>query len=541
MKFRKFLILTGKKFSAAYQAFLAAVGADGGTVEAKAYTDALLQTASNASIVQIPSAYKAAVLYNQVPTPTGQDFTVARASDVWRVNPIGILEVANAGYGDDVVTGWDFTSGWTLGATVVVTNATTFSNVTGVRGLKKDYLTVGKTYKMHVIGTSDVLVSVYNGTAGVLYKSLGTGAFDETFQFTATIDGFINILNLQANGTTTVTSMVVEQLITFDVPCIDYSDGFPVLLTQPQSTNLVTYSEDFSDVYWTVASSNITTVFGQSSPDGTLNATRITATAGSPSRLRGQSTITSGVSTTVSLYIKRVSGSGIVSLFNVNGVGSVSLPITNEWERYSVSAVSTSTTGRFILDIATDDDIIDVWGTQLEELSYPTSYIPTSGATATRLGDLVTGAGSTSSINSEEGVLYLEIAALANSGAYRVVSLTSGIITQRIFIGYAPSNNQIQFYMQTTSGNQVSILHTLSNALDYNEIAIKWKTNDAGLYVNGVEVATDVSVITDAANTYGKLNFTDYNGTSSYFYGKTKQLRVYSSIADAQIDLPYIT
>ena len=55
-----------------------------------------------------------------------------------------------------------------------------------------------------------------------------------------------------------------------------------------------------------------------------------------------------------------------------------------------------------------------MWGLQLEGLSYATSYIPTlTGSTETRATETATGAGSADLINSTEGVLYAEIAALA--------------------------------------------------------------------------------------------------------------------------------
>ena len=53
-----------------------------------------------------------------------------------------------------------------------------------------------------------------------------------------------------------------------------------------------------------------------------------------------------------------------------------------------------------------DAMIILVWGVQLEQLPYATSYIPTEGTTATRLAELVTDGGDVNSINSEEGVLF---------------------------------------------------------------------------------------------------------------------------------------
>jgi hypothetical protein len=60
-----------------------------------------------------------------------------------------------------------------------------------------------------------------------------------------------------------------------------------------------------------------------------------------------------------------------------------------------------------------------IFGAQLEEGSYPTSYIQSeAGGTVSRVADAVTGAGDAtlfSSVNSS-GVLYAEIAALSDDG-----------------------------------------------------------------------------------------------------------------------------
>ena len=55
-----------------------------------------------------------------------------------------------------------------------------------------------------------------------------------------------------------------------------------------------------------------------------------------------------------------------------------------------------------------------IWGAQLEQQSYATSYIPTNGATNTRLQDIANNSGNSTLINSTEGVLYAEIAAFEN-------------------------------------------------------------------------------------------------------------------------------
>ena len=58
----------------------------------------------------------------------------------------------------------------------------------------------------------------------------------------------------------------------------------------------------------------------------------------------------------------------------------------------------------------------------LRSLSYATSYIPTlTGSTVTRATETATGAGSADLINSTEGVLYAEIAALADGRRTRTI------------------------------------------------------------------------------------------------------------------------
>ncbi len=82
--------------------------------------------------------------------------------------------------------------------------------------------------------------------------------------------------------------------------------GCPHLLLEPARTNLVQYSEDFSNGYWirtrtTVSANNII------SPDGTLNADKIIETTDTGLHAVSETfTVVSGVSHTVSVFIKKV-------------------------------------------------------------------------------------------------------------------------------------------------------------------------------------------------------------------------------------------
>ena len=72
-----------------------------------------------------------------------------------------------------------------------------------------------------------------------------------------------------------------------------------------------------------------------------------------------------------------------------------------------------------------------------------------------------------------------------------------------------------------------------------NKYAFKWKENDLALWVNGVEVLTDLVANVPNPNTFNKFSFsapTDSNVTLS----KVKQVQVYKE-ALTDLELEYLT
>ena len=208
-------------------------------------------------------------------------------------------------------------------------------------------------------------------------------------------------------------------------------------LWEPQSTNLITQSELFSDATWTkvgggAADDTIITSNYATSPDGTNNASRAQFNAvgtanGDRANLYANINVTSGQTFTMSFYGKSATATNEEVVLRMGSVQQVSVTLTQEYQRFSHTYTVTSSGAKnFGIQIrgnsaVTSADII-IWGFQVEQQSYATSYIPTEGASVTRNQDVCTNGGSSASINSTEGVFYAEIAALADGGTDKKIS-----------------------------------------------------------------------------------------------------------------------
>jgi len=492
-----------------------------------------------------PSSFNGDIYNVSVREFTGADMDVTRATAGTRVDEDGLVNYAEV-IGDELVTNGDFAtdSDWSVtqsgNDTITIENGYALFNCPDNSNIyisQGGLLTIGKTYiaSVDLLSIDSGSLQFAQGGGGTITGSpsintLGT----HTFTFIAATATFAvkrklgapNLLNAK------IDNVSVKEVTRDNVPRIDYTGGgCPHILSEPQRTNLLTYSSDFSQSYWT-KQSNITPTYNTTetlSPDGTYNATKLVGN-GTDGIYKASISIT-GVAAR-SVYLKSVTGTVNVILKDPNlTVTSPTLDVTTEWQRFELTADNGSGgQGIWVDDIPASG--IYIWGAQVEE-SYPTSYIPTSGGTVTRNQDQFTRDGIGSLINSPEGVLFVEMAALSDDGTLRCITLSDGGITNRVLIIYNTQSNSIRAVVVSNAGTSFDELHTVTSTLDFHKIAIKWKLNDFAFWIDGVEVATDTSGAAPIG--LDRIVFDVGNGTYD-FYGKVKQLQVYNTaLTDEQL------
>ena len=426
--------------------------------------------------------------------------------------------------GSELVVNGDFSvdSDWSKDSNWSISNGSASADGTSNNNISQSSVipTIGKTYKI----TFEVLTISQGYFQARLGNELGVQANNVgvyTSYVTATTNDRIRIYGKSlAIGSIDNVSVkeVTGQEVVPDSGCGSY-------LLEPQSTNLITYSEDFSNSYWT--KSSVTLTSGFTSPDGSNNAYKVEGTIGTS--YLANLTVNTHLR---SIYVRTVSGTGQVKLLG----NSTLYDVTEQWTRVSFNP--TSDTYQFAVDFRGGTNISEVliWGAQVENLSYATSYIPTNGAANTRLQDIANNSGNSSLINSTSGVLYAEIAALANDGTSREISINNGTTTDRVQILLAPTSNQILiFYKAQNGATQFTMTETLTDATQFNKIAFKWKANDFALWVNGTETDTISSGVTSNANALTKIDFDQFNQAAKFF-GKNKALAVYKeALTDANL------
>jgi len=310
------------------------------------------------------------------------------------------------------------------------------------------------------------------------------------------------------------------------------------LLLEPQRTNLVLTSA--SGTYGNSPASEANTT----SPDGTNNA--VIPIPDSTSDRYGYSISSGAYATNTKLayswYKKRISTPIDTSflgdlefkiLVNVTQVGSTTQiqSDVNGFDRFQAifnitdGSASSIIRGYFGNIIGVGNSSVAYFGHQVEVGSYATSYIPTVGSAVTRIAEATIGNLPSSSIGQSEGVVYFEGSYLDTS-EQGYIQISDGTSNNRIIIWNLTSTS-LRGYIVVGGAAQAQITGGIISNNTTFKAALKYKTNDFALWVNGVEVGVDPNGSTFGSNVLNKL---DLQFPSVVFEGEVKDLKLYNTV-----------
>ena len=367
----------------------------------------------------------------------------------------------------------------------------------------------------------------------------------------------------RSSSATRVNSEGLIEEMSANVPRLDYSGGASCasLLLEGQRTNLLIQSTNFSGG-WSLDDatkvSNSTT-----SPDGTTNAITLIGNTNA-SRHNISQVVSASVTASLSVFAKakelrylQIASANTTSQYvnfdvsdgTIGTVGSsftdakiedygngwyrCSVTSTNQYNNMYISLVSSLTSSWLeSWTMSNNTDGLYLYGAQVEQGDYATSYIPTSGSTVTRTADVCDNAGTSATFNSTEGVLFAEIAALADDATDRRISLSDGTLNNQVIIGYSRFSTNI--VAEIFSGGVLQNVNWGATGVtqeNNNKFALSWGSGTTKFYVNGNETNSENATSPTALN---NLSF-NTNGTLP-FYGKTKQLMVFDeALSDEEL------
>lgn len=348
------------------------------------------------------------------------------------------------------------------------------------------------------------------------------------------------------------------QVVTNDRPRIDYTDTSDgVLLLEKAATNLITYSEDFSNAYWT--KTNASVVAGFSAPDGSLNAYKLVeGTSNSIHFINRVLTVENAKEYTESIFVKSAERTkfGIrdgfsnkwitINLSNGSVIDSNGLimskitKLANDWYRISYTFLTAATSVTLKAYPLSDSYTggspetytyqgdgtsgVYIYGAQLE-LGNVSSYIPTQGSVSTRVAETANNSGNSEVFNDSEGVLFVNHKPIINTTTNSSTTVNNGT-ANRVYIGNNTADENLQFFMAVGGSSKINVLTPyLKNV--YSKIAFSYKSGNSKGYVNGFQIFSDNVAFSDFS-TLNKLSFN--NGGSETFKGSIKEVGYYNTV-----------
>lgn len=406
---------------------------------------------------------------------------------------------------------------------------------------------------MSLLTNSSIALFPDGGKAGKLYSLIPSSG-----------DGDFTVARA-GDTATRVNEQGLIEVVPANVPRIDFTEGTGCgsLLIEPQRTNVDANSNTFLGT-----GASVTT--GQESPtisgnegvllegDGTSiqprNARNTTflsagkavisvrAKAGTNDFIAlGFQSFTAGSGTDFS-YFDLANGTTPTSGARIESLGNgwyqcFSAPYTIDAGDLaglcSVFVAPSTSDLNFASTAAANGQNVLLYGFQVETGAYGTSYIPTSGSTATRNADVISLTSVPELLGDSEGTIFIE-ASWINPDEFGHIALSDGTTSNRIYIWPSTGgtrNARLSTAISVGDTGTVSSSSYIISSNTFVKLLGKYATNNLQLYYDGNLVGTDTSVTTYGDATLTNINFAD--PSSFPFYGRIKALLIYQAALDA--------
>ena len=335
----------------------------------------------------------------------------------------------------------------------------------------------------------------------------------------------------RASTATRVNASGLVEDVASNVPRLDYlGSTCPKLLLEPSRTNVARHNSDFTNAVWVGAGTTV--VANQAvSPDGTTSADLVYPPASGNFAGRYQN-LAAGTTGVLSCYVKQA-GKRFAQLGTDNNatytcafdlqLGTVVRTATNYtatitsvgngWYRITAAYVSSAAQAYPFIGVSDDaagavttdgTNGLYLWGFQYEvSASYATSVIPTTTAAVTRLADAASKTGISSLIGQTEGTLFVDLNFDNTSTTFEVgfaISDNADTTNKHAWIGRNNSNFLTAFLRNTSYALQYNPSSSGIISNGRHKIALAYASNNAALYIDGVQVATSSSVVVPTMN-----------------------------------------
>jgi hypothetical protein len=338
------------------------------------------------------------------------------------------------------------------------------------------------------------------------------------------------------------------------------------LLVEESRVNLLLRSEEFNVSPWEAVNATVTAnVTATIAPDGTTTADKLVDdTQNLTHSVRYTPTIADNTVYTLSVFAKAAERTNVVvtlvtktsgvraigvnltngAIFTPTGISGLPLagygvtPVGNGWYRIWVANdVGSGVNGQNVR-IFTSDGVgitytgdgtsgIFIWGAQLELGAFPTSYIATTGATATRAADVasITGSNFSGWYRQDEGTMLCvakapaPVTGLNFSGA----SVSDGTTNNRMQIRL--SNNGVNSQVLVFKNGTAEYISTVGDASSLlRSIVFGYKANDVAVSRDGgVSVGTSTASIPEV----NKMLLGAVDSFGEYLNGHIRKLAYY--------------